>query len=120
MPTTEALRLPACRGDRRALPNGGELITVAGELDLATAPEVDRVLQAALVEASFVVVELGEVVFMDSAGVHVLLDAERRARWLGCDFSIVPGSASIQRLFDLTDTAERLPLVRAAPISARG
>jgi anti-anti-sigma factor len=56
-------------------------VVVAGELDLATAGEL-RGQIAELLDAGRrdVLVDLRDVLFMDMSGVHVLLDADRRAR----------------------------------------
>jgi anti-sigma B factor antagonist len=64
-------------------PNGqGVILSVGGEVDLATAPQ----LHAKLVDlvtvggAGSVIVDLTPVVFMDSTGLGVLLGAHRRAQ----------------------------------------
>ena len=51
-------------------------LLVFGELDLSTAPELDRALSA---EDADIVIDLRGVEFIDSSGIHALLDA-RRAR----------------------------------------
>jgi anti-sigma B factor antagonist len=70
---------------------GGDVVrvTVAGELDAFTAPQLGAALKSAT--AGEVIVDLAGVTFLDSAGVHVLADAHRRVvtaggrlRVLGC------------------------------------
>ncbi len=51
--------------------DGRMTVAVAGELDLATAAEFEAAVRHAL-EAGPVLVDLGAVVFMDSAGVRTL------------------------------------------------
>ena len=54
---------------------GVPLICLAGELDLATAPQVRAAGQAALgAGADRIVFELGGLEFMDSSGLRVLLE----------------------------------------------
>jgi anti-sigma B factor antagonist len=55
------------------------LLTARGEIDLATAPALLETLLPVLErETGPVVLDLSEVPFMDSTGVHVLVDAIRR------------------------------------------
>jgi anti-sigma B factor antagonist len=57
----------------------GLVLAVAGELDLATAPELRERLGAALdAGASAVVVDLRAVTFMDSIGLAAVLQARKR------------------------------------------
>jgi anti-sigma B factor antagonist len=55
-----------------------DVLTVCGEVDLATAPLLRETLQALIEDGSGpVVVDLSEVPFMDSSGVHVLVESHR-------------------------------------------
>src|ERR1700722_7244620 len=51
-------------------------VHVAGELDLLTAPQLERTLHDAQVHNRVVVIDMREVGFIDSAGIHVLLAAQ--------------------------------------------
>lgn len=53
-------------------------IAVEGELDLATAPDLKRLLNDVLDAGSRVAVDLSKTVFIDSTALSVLLDAGRR------------------------------------------
>jgi len=58
---------------------GGLALTVSGELDMATAPELRECLGAALdAGATRLVVDLSEVTFMDSVGLAAVLHARTR------------------------------------------
>lgn len=58
---------------------GTALLTVSGDIDLATAPALLEVLLPVLQrETGPVVIDLSAVPFMDSSGVHVLVDTLRR------------------------------------------
>lgn len=50
------------------------VVTVTGEIDMATAPELREVIAAADPRSGRLVVDLSEVTFIDSAGVAVLFD----------------------------------------------
>jgi stage II sporulation protein AA (anti-sigma F factor antagonist) len=90
------------------------VISVSGELDLASSPaleeELDRVVASG---AKFVIVDLRDLEFMDSTGLSVLVKAHQRAEEQGKRFGLVNGSQQVQRLLTLTGVAERLTLVDA-------
>lgn len=75
----------------------------AGELDLATAPQLDASLREAH-ERGFrrLVVDLRGLEFMDSTGLTLLIRWTLEARNDGIEFAVVPGDSRIRRLFELT------------------
>jgi ABC-type transporter Mla MlaB component len=58
-------------------------VQIAGELDLATAPDLELVWGETQAQAGMVVLDLRELTFMDSSGVHAIVDASVRARGSG-------------------------------------
>ncbi len=58
--------------------DGGGRFVVRGELDLATAPQLEEALVSAIDEGREVVLDLRELEFMDSSGVRVLVVAHTR------------------------------------------
>jgi anti-anti-sigma factor len=86
-------------------------IRVAGELDIATAQQLEPALRAAEIRARRVVLDLRELTFMDSSGVHVIVDASNRARRTGRQLVLVRGPSHIDRLFALTDTSNDVKIV---------
>ena len=87
------------------------VISVSGELDLASSPaleeELERVAQS---DAQLVVVDLRGLEFMDSTGLSVLVRAHQRAEEHGRRLGLVNGSQQVQRLLTLTGVADRLTL----------
>lgn len=87
------------------------VISVSGELDLASSPaleeELERVSQS---DAQLVVVDLRNLEFMDSTGLSVLVRAHQRAEENGRRLGLVNGSQQVQRLLTLTGVADRLTL----------
>ena len=84
-------------------------VLVTGEVDLDTAPAVrDEVLRH-LHGGATVHLDLGDVTFMDSSGLHVLLATSRRAAEVGADLQLARVSARVQRLLELTGTDGVLP-----------
>jgi anti-sigma B factor antagonist len=89
------------------------VLVVGGDLDMATVGAVRNKL-AAVVEEGWkrIVLDLREVDFIDSQGLHVLLDADREARGGGWSFAIADGSQPLARLLAITgleDHFERAP-----------
>jgi anti-sigma B factor antagonist len=81
------------------------VLTLSGELDLASAPALERQLDDARDTAiPRVVVDLSGLEFFDSAGLHVLLNAHRRLRGNGQGLVLRPGRRAVQRMFELTNT----------------
>jgi anti-sigma B factor antagonist len=96
--------------------NKGEaaIISVSGELDLASSPALEEELERACSsDASLVVVDLRGLEFMDSTGLSVLVRAHQRAIESSQRFGLVNGSQQVQRLLTLTGVAERLTLADA-------
>ena len=79
------------------------VVRVAGELDMAVAPSVAAAVDE-LLEAGFarVVVDLRDLSFLDSAGVHMLVSAHHAAAQRTCELSLVRGPRNVQRVLELT------------------
>src|SRR5438270_4267374 len=85
------------------------VLAVEGELDLASSPtlaqELDRVRDA---DVDLLIVDLRELRFMDSTGLHALIKANKTATDAGRRFAVIQGGAQIQRLLSLTGVGELL------------
>jgi anti-sigma B factor antagonist len=91
-----------------------KLISVSGELDLASGPELESELdKVSAPETTLVVVDLRKLDFMDSTGLSIIVRAHQRLAETGCELGLVRGSTQVQRLLDLTGVAERVRLVGA-------
>jgi len=78
-------------------------LQLAGELDMATAPELERTLQDALdAGCRRIVVDLRGLAFMDSTGLVVLARWDLGSRMDGYNLALIPGRKPIQRLFTIT------------------
>jgi anti-anti-sigma factor len=86
------------------------VVTVAGEIDLSTADQLDDAIrQAEGTETTRIVVDLSGLSFVDSTGLSVLLDAIKRNRRDGDRLSFVPSKhEAVTRLLALTGTTELL------------
>jgi anti-anti-sigma factor len=90
------------------------VVSVGGELDLASGPELEAELdQLTGPDVQLVVIDLRRLDFMDSTGLSILVRAHQRLASEGTEMGLVKGSQQVQRLLDLTGVAERLRLVDA-------
>jgi anti-sigma B factor antagonist len=74
------------------------------------------VLRKAEPRARRLVLDLRELTFLDTAGVHVIADASHRARQAGHRLVLVRGPSHVDGLFRLTGTAASLEIVDLDPI----
>lgn len=81
---------------------GWSIITVSGEVDLATAPAVRRAFEDLRESADAVVADLSGVSFMDSTGLRVLIAAHEELEKAGGRFAVIPGDGAVARLLEIT------------------
>jgi anti-sigma B factor antagonist len=89
------------------------LVRPQGELDLATTPELERLVLGRLEEGRPVVLDLRGLEFMDSSGVRVLVAANARSEAAGGPLRIVrpePGSP-VERILAVSGIDRALPFV---------
>ncbi len=91
------------------------VVSVAGEVDIATVEAVRDVLEPI---RGAVVLDLGGVTFLDTSGLRLVVERDRRSRADGDPFSILPGPDDVQRLFDIAGLRERLPFRARPEVSA--
>jgi anti-sigma B factor antagonist len=96
------------------------VLEVSGEICLSTAPLLIGHL-GELVESGFaeIVLDLREVVFMDSTGVRLLVDTEARASAEGFRFAIVTNGGQPGRVLELVGMSDRPPRRRPEDLPAR-
>ena len=93
----------------RTRSDGYDVLAVDGELDIATAPRMIAALNEALADMDVpLVVDLSTVLFMDSTGLALLINARRRALRSGYGFAIVCPEGPIARVFEIADMMESL------------
>jgi anti-anti-sigma factor len=76
-------------------------IAIAGELDRSCEEALDHEVGQLLEKrVEQVVLDLREVVFIDSHGVRLILKYEIRSRKDGFEFAVVPARGQVRRVFD--------------------
>jgi anti-anti-sigma factor len=102
------LALPSGLTIQQMTDDRGVVIQLAGELDLESAPELDRRLRELAGEIpGRLLIDLSGLEFMDSSGLAVMVRAQRSARENGRHLALRPGPTQVQRLFELTGMLER-------------
>jgi anti-sigma B factor antagonist len=94
---------------------GAAWIHVSGQLDVATASQLKQTLAEAQSDARLIVLDLRELVFMDTAGVHVIVDASAAARRDGRRVVLVRAPDQVHRMFALTGTSADIDVVELDP-----
>lgn len=79
------------------------VVALAGELDLASAPELQRCLEE-LFEggAQRVVVDLGDLAFIDSTGISALVRGKNRALDAGRSLALRRPRPGVRRVLEIT------------------
>ena len=87
------------------------IVVPVGDLDMASADELDARLTDAARDhpEGLLIVDLGELEFMDSAGLRVLLTAARTASNGGTRLRLRGARPSVQRVFEVSGTDVLLP-----------
>ena len=110
--------LPAFECSRTEGGLDAALVYVAGELDIATTPQFDRVLRESQCRTRLVVLDLRELAFVDSSGVRAIVDASIRAREVGRQLVVLPGPPNVDRMFALTGSADDVEIGEVSSLLA--
>jgi anti-anti-sigma factor len=87
-------------------------LALHGELDMVGTRRSEREVAAVLTRrADTIVLHLGEVTFIDSTGLRMLLAAAETASDRGIELRILPGPAPVMDVVDAAGLGGRLPFV---------
>jgi anti-sigma B factor antagonist len=91
---------------------GLAVLTISGEHDLSTAPNLRRRIDSLLNEGTATVIDLSPATFIDSSILGVILDGRRRAGESGIGFEVVHanGADSVDRVLEVTGLRTELPV----------
>lgn len=79
-----------------------ETVEVSGELDEATAPELRAALERAMAVDRSVLVDLSECEFIDSTGLSLLVEGQRKLAESSRAFAVCCARSEVSRLLELT------------------
>jgi anti-sigma B factor antagonist len=86
------------------------VVHVAGELDLASAPELETVLHGLECECARIVLDLSHLSFIDSTGLRLAVIEHHRATMDGFDFAIAGATGQVLEVLRLTGLDIALPM----------
>jgi anti-sigma B factor antagonist len=91
---------------------GATVVAVTGEIDVATAPQLQECLHGLIAQSrSSLVIDLLAVTFLDSTALGVLVGALKRCREQGGDLQLVVADARILKIFEITGLTTVFPIV---------
>ena len=118
VPLTTRSRVVDDLGDfvLEAQPDGDAVtVVLAGEFDLAMADPIRKALTRAMREPrARLILDLSGVTFIDSSGLHIILDAYEVCRDGGPRLIIRPGPPCVQQVFEVTNLLNYLPFEMSA------
>jgi anti-anti-sigma factor len=96
------------------------LVVARGDIDLSTLAKATAALDGARAGARSMVLDLRQVGFMDTSGLRLIIEEQRRAAATGYRFSVVRGSRRVQRLFEIAGLADEDELFLDPPPHSPG
>jgi anti-sigma B factor antagonist len=87
------------------------IVTVSGEVDLATSPDLDAAVIAGLESGTdSVIIDLTDVSFMDSSGLGVIVRALKRCREAEIELDLVISNDRVLKVFGITGLDQVIPI----------
>jgi anti-sigma B factor antagonist len=100
---------------------GWTVVSVYGEVDVATAPDLrERLIELINEGHHRLVLDLEGVDFLDSTGLGTIIGALKRARTHGGDLRLVCTETRITRLFEITGLDKAVPLLPTLDAAVAG
>jgi anti-anti-sigma factor len=91
-------------------------VMVRGELDVATAPALEAVLDELTVAGTQVVLDLRQLRFVDASAVGLLIRAGCAVKRIGADLTLVP-SEPVRRMLDICSLGDRFTCLDRPPVA---
>lgn len=95
--------------------DGGVVLALSGELDLAGAPDLTEALNEAREAGGRLTLDLTDLEFIDSSGLGVLVRFNNAAAADGCVYTVIAGPPQVHRAFVLSGLDQALPFVAPTP-----
>jgi anti-sigma B factor antagonist len=107
----ETLAAPPPDFDVAEAQDAGGVVTLrpAGELDIATAPRLERALLGGRRRGDRVVLDLADLEFLDSTGLRVIVRAVEAAATGGWELTLRQGPRAVRRVFEIAGVLGALP-----------
>jgi anti-anti-sigma factor len=85
-----------------------QTILIAGELDMASAPELEALVSRLAARPGEIVLDVKGITFMDSTGVRLILRVVELCRENGCRFEMRSLTPQVRRLLDVAGVVDYL------------
>lgn len=91
--------------------DGAVVLSISGEVDLANASSLRAQLKAAIeTRKHLIVVDLKDLRYIDSCGIHALLDTHHAVARNGCSIALAAVPSMVQRIFKIVGLAQMIPV----------
>jgi len=94
----------------KILENATLTIKVSGRIDTKTSPQLSECISSSLEGVTSLVVDMGEVAYISSAGLRVLLAAQKTMNKQG-DMKVVNVNDDVMEIFEVTGFSDILTIV---------
>lgn len=84
-------------------------ISISGRLDTSTAPELEQIVKSSLADVKELVIDLKDLEYISSAGLRVLLSAQKIMNKQG-DMKLINVQETIMEIFDITGFTDILTI----------
>lgn len=95
---------------QKSLENDRALLRLEGRLDTATAPELQQTLDQLLPETAELTLDFGDLDYISSAGLRVLLTAQKQMNRKAGSMKLVGVKKEILEVFEVTGFADILTI----------
>ena len=93
----------------KSIENGKAMFNLAGRIDTTTAPELEQEIKSSLDGVSELVMDMKELVYISSAGLRVLLSAQKVMNKQG-SMTIKNANDTILEIFEVTGFSDILTI----------
>jgi len=92
--------------------NGNELtLKIVGRLETASAPLLDAEIRSLAADVTALVLDFGELEYVSSAGLRVILTAQKTMNARKAQMKLVGVNPTVRRVFDITGFSPVLTIV---------
>jgi anti-anti-sigma factor len=99
--------------------DGHHTLVLAGDLDIASSWLLEHpLLKIRANGVKSFTLDLSGLTFIDSNGIRAVLAASGLCATRGCEFLVIPGSAQVQRVFEVAGLINRLPFSKRGAVVA--
>lgn len=92
--------------------SGNLVVTPSGELDISTVGRLQSAIDGRL-DGEGLILDLSRLAFLDTSGLQLLVELNRRAREQSFELAVVPAPPRVQRVIEVAGLDTLLPFSNA-------